>query len=63
MKLILALFIFALVGAVSFGFTALLVYAACWAFAFTFTWKIAFGVWAVLLLVRGIFSVTVTNKK
>lgn len=47
--------------ALSFFMTAAIVFGICWAFALTFSWKLAVGVWLILCLVRGIFSVTV-NK-
>jgi hypothetical protein len=47
----------------SFGFTALLVKCLCWAFGYTFSWKIAFGIWVLLGLVGGAFKSNVTVKK
>lgn len=47
----------------SFGFTALLVKCLCWAFGYTFSWKIAFGIWILLNLVGGAFKSNVTVKK
>lgn len=47
----------------SFGFTALLVKCLCWAFGYTFSWKIAFGIWILLTLVGGAFKSNVTVKK
>lgn len=42
--------ILAILG-ISFLVTALLVKGICWAFGFTFTWKIAFGIWLVISLI------------
>lgn len=47
----------------SFGFTALLVKGLCWAFGYTFSWKIAFGIWILLTLVGEAFKSNVTVKK
>ena len=38
--------------AISFGFTAGLVFLVTWAFSWQFTWKIAFGVWVLVLIIR-----------
>ena len=40
----------------SFGITALIVKGVCWAFGLAFSLKIAFGVWLILILARGIFG-------
>lgn len=47
----------------SFGFTALLVKGVCWAFGYAFSWKTAFGIWLLILLVGGAFKSNVTVKK
>lgn len=44
---------FALVGGIGFAITAGIVKLICWAFGFTFSWKIAFGFWLILLLLGG----------
>ena len=46
-----------------FGITALLVKCVCWAFGYTFSWKMALGIWALLSLVGGVFKNNVTVKK
>lgn len=46
-----------------FGITALLVKCVCWAFGYTFSWKMALGIWALLSLVGGAFKSNVTVKK
>ena len=40
--------------AISLLFTAGLVYGACWAFGFSFSWKVAFGIWLISILVRSV---------
>ena len=44
--------------ALSFLFTSGLVWLVCWAFSFTFTWKLAVGVYAVIALLGGVFKNT-----
>ena len=38
--------------AISFGFTAGIVFLVTWAFGWQFTWKIAFGVWVLILAIN-----------
>ena len=52
----------AFVFALSFLGTTLLVYGICWAFSLTFSWKIAFGVWLVTLLIAGCVKSTGGSK-
>jgi len=40
---------------VAFLISAAFTWLICWAFGFTFTWKIAIGVWAVTIVLGGIF--------
>ena len=47
----------------SFGITALLVKGVCWAFGYAFSWKTAFGIWLLTLLVGGAFRSNVTVKR
>lgn len=42
--------------ALSFGLTALSFYFVCWAFGLTFSFKMAFGVWVAMALLRSIFK-------
>lgn len=44
--------------ALSFFVTAGIVWLICWAFSLTFSWKIAFGIWLVLVILRSIFKNT-----
>ena len=43
---------FILAVAVSMGISMALVYGVCWAFGWTYTHKIAIGVWFIICLVR-----------
>lgn len=45
----------------SFGCTFALVYGICWAFGLTFSWKVAFGIWLVLILIN--FNIKITKKE
>lgn len=49
--------------ALSFLLTAGIIAGICWAFSLAFSWKLAVGVYLVLVLVRSIFQVTVSNSK
>lgn len=42
--------------ALSFLLTSGLVWVVCWAFGFVFTWKIAIGIWVVLLILQSVFK-------
>ena len=59
---LLAVLVVVIVALGSFGLTALIVKGICWAFGFTFTYKIAFGVWLIILLI-GQFTVRVKAEK
>ena len=48
--------IFLSIIGLSFLFTGGLVYIVCWAFSLTFSWKIVFGIWALLALARTVFK-------
>lgn len=48
--------------AVSFFVTTGIIWCICWAFSLTFTWKIAFGIWLVLILAQSVFHVTVKKS-
>ena len=54
------IYIIALIAllALSFLLTSGLVWLVCWAFSFTFTWKLAVGVYAVIALLGGVFKNT-----
>lgn len=41
---------------IGFGITSGILYGICWAFGFKFTWKLAIGVYLVLILLKAIFS-------
>ena len=40
----------------SFGCTALLIKCLCWAFGYEFSWKITFGIWILLIIIRDTFK-------
>jgi hypothetical protein len=42
--------------AIDFAISALIVKGICWAFSLTFSWKIAFGFWLILLILHGTLS-------
>lgn len=46
------LLIIILACAMGFGITAGLVFLATWTFDWQFNWKMAFGVWALVLIIR-----------
>ena len=46
------LLIMILACAMSFGIMAGLVFLATWAFDWQFNWKMAFGVWVLVLIIR-----------
>ena len=54
LAVLLALVIFVIIGLVDFGIIAGFYFAICWAFGLTFTWKIAFGVWVIVVLIHNI---------
>lgn len=56
--LALIIIFFFLLG-ISFLACAALFWVVCWAFGWVFSWKIALGIWIVLAVLRGIFSVTI----
>ncbi len=49
--------------ALSFLGIAACVKIICWAFGLVFTWKVALGVWAVLILLRSIFKQTARSEE
>lgn len=51
---ILGIAIIILYAAASFFVAAALVWLICWSFSLTFSWKIAFGVYVIVLLISGI---------
>lgn len=57
---IIAIIIFAC--ALSFGLTTILFYGICWAFGWCFSWKIAFGVWLVLIFINLTLKPTVKKE-
>ncbi len=53
-KVIATTLVILLAIAFGFGITSGLVYGICWAFGFDFTWKIAVGIYLVLVMVKAI---------
>lgn len=56
MKFILALLALLVAPALSCSLTIGIIKLICWAFSLTFSLKIAFGIWLLILLVGGIFK-------
>lgn len=46
----------------SFLITSGIIWGICWAFALTFSWKMAFGIWLIILLLNAIFDSKNNNK-
>lgn len=61
-KIVLYVVIVAALLAISFFGTAGLVWLVCWAFKWTWSWKISMGVWAALILVSGAVKSTGGKK-
>lgn len=61
--IILVVAIVILACAISFGITSALVYGVCWAFNFTFSWKIALGIWFLMALLRSVFKVIIKKEE
>ncbi len=40
--------------ALSFALTSAIIYGICWAFKLVFTWRFAFGIWLILLIMRSV---------
>lgn len=55
-KIMFAVGVYAVLIALSIGFTGILVKMVCWAFEITFSWKYVIGIWAVAFLLKGIFE-------
>lgn len=56
MKIFVILLVVAIVEAISFAISAGLIWVLSLCFGFTFTWKLALGLWIVFLIVQGIFK-------
>lgn len=41
---------------ISFFCTAGIIKLACWAFNYTFSWKLSIGIWAVMCLIGSVFK-------
>ena len=51
-KIICAVAAVTLYAAITFLLSALVIKGICWAFGLAFSWKVAYGIWLVLELVR-----------
>lgn len=40
--------------ALSFAIVSAIIYGICWAFKLMFTWRFAFGIWLILLIMRSV---------
>ena len=40
--------------ALSFAIVSAIIYGICWAFKIVFTWRFAFGIWLILLVMRSV---------
>lgn len=61
--IIVFLVILAVFFGISFGLTGLIIKGICWAFKLAFSWRVAFGVWLVLILIGSVFGGTKYVKK
>ena len=41
--------------ALSFAIVSAIIYGICWAFKLVFTWRFAFGIWLILLVMQSVF--------
>ena len=62
LTILVVILIFAVALAISFGFTTLLVWLVCLAFSWTFTWRVAFGIWILTFLFQAAFGTRVINR-
>ena len=60
---LIAIVMFLVLGAISWIITCGIFYLITLCFGLEFSWLTATGVWLVMVLLRGIFSVTVKNKE
>lgn len=54
--IMIAIMVYLVACAISWGVTALLIMAICWLFSLEFTIKMATGVWLVMFLIRSMLS-------
>lgn len=62
LAVLLALVIFVIIGLVEFGIVAGFYFVICWAFGLTFTWKIAFGVWVIIIFIHTIVQNSIKKQ-
>ena len=56
MKVIAVLVVYLAAIGISIGLTGLFLKIVCWAFGFAFTWRLAVGVWAVIVMASWAFK-------
>ena len=54
-KLLASLLALLIVLALDFGLFAALIYVICFCFSIAFTWKLAFGIWLIAVLIKLMF--------
>lgn len=52
-----------LIFGLDFIITAGILFLICWCFQIAFTWKLAFGIWLIILLLAGLFKSRVKIEK
>ena len=52
-----------LIFGLDFILTAGILFLICWCFQIAFTWKLAFGIWLITLLLAGIFKARSNTNK
>ena len=60
--IVVTLVIVAICCGISFGITGLIIKGICWAFGLTFSWRLVFGIWLIMILVKGLFDGSKNNK-
>lgn len=60
MAIVALLFILAI--ALSLGFAMALVYGACWCFGWTYSHRIAVGIWIIMILARSVVYSSGSSK-
>lgn len=55
-RIVLLMLVVALVAcAIYFGITALIIYGICRVFNLEFSFMVAFGIWLILIVIKGLF--------
>ncbi len=61
--IIIAIIIVICILILSFMLTSAIIYGICWALKLTFTLRLSFGIWLILLLLNGIFNKNILTIK